>query len=64
MEAREGRGEREEHPAQVSRTQVHEEWAARVGNRAMNERRATETQGKVRTAGGLLDGQSGAVSGE
>lgn len=64
MEAREGRGEHEEPPVQVSRTQVHEEWAARVGNRAVNERRATETQGKGRTAGGSLDGQLEAVSRE
>lgn len=64
MEVREGRGEREEHPVQVSRTQVHEEWAARVRNRAVNERRATETQGKVRTAGASLDGQLEAASRE
>ena len=37
MEARKGRGEQEEQLVEVSRTQVHEKWAARVENGVVNE---------------------------
>ena len=37
MEARKGWGEHEEHPMEVSRTEVHEKWAAGVENRVVNE---------------------------